>query len=1013
MTDLLPVIFARGQNEGVDPRLAPPDVHAVAQNVRWRKDGRPAKKYGVTSVTTTGVTYASQPVNALTSWDGVPVMASGSLVQMLSASGWSAPPGGDDALLSHFAPSDRNPVARDESFAINNPSSGTAAGLIVHAWDGGGGGVLACVRNTAGALVLPTQLILGTASSVRCISTTNFVYLLSKSGTTLNLHVFDPSARTFTALASPGTLDAVGSYFDAVGRGSDFLITYQSAALTVTTKLFSAIAVPALVQTLNTAVAVTLTKVGVAGTSTSNVFVAVQDPSIGQIKVQVFNNALTASLGVVIVEADVNNNAQPGMVVVSNTEVIAVWGGFVAATASSYMRAVKLTAAGVATSITTYFGMSPASKPFVGPAAPLGTEIDGPYVWVATHNADNGSTKWDSQRAYLLVHFHVFVNVLPPRRQLHIPNVIPSSTGQLHLSDVLNLGTGIGYMVPLLNALRFGNGQAANFGVDAVSFRSIYESVAQAVRDVTIAGRVLQFSGGSLFEFNGDVAEETGFSNFPVIQSITGGGGGALTGGATYIYRAVYEWIDAQGRRHRSASSDPVSFATGANSSATLVMKPIVADSHSNIITDHKITLHVYRTLAGQSTFHRVTPNVSPPRGSTVGIATVSYTDLMADTVAAGQEFIYTDGGVADNTLCPPHTFQAVCNGRLWAGGQFDRCVLSASKLLVDGEPSQFSDLEAFNPFVPQDCTGLASIDGTVVAFAREKIYLLTGDGPNDQGVGSFNPPTELPTDVGCSDWRSVLETSLGVLFLAKRGFHLLPRGFNTPIFIGAEVEDTRATYPYIVSSCLVSIPSASSTTLGEITARFVMGNSANTPTATVTLVYDLRTGGWSVDPGIAANPVTMSGTWSDTYIESKTLAALTLHAETPGSYAESSGVFTTTRLGTGDIRPFGAAGFGQFCGVVLVGEYRGASFVTVAVSVDGVASDSFTFSVTAADAVDGSVYLDVTPKIQKGAAIRVTCSDAGNPNSGTPTEGFIMQALFIETELIGKTKRLAAARRA
>ena len=50
----------------------------------------------------------------------------------------------------------------------------------------------------------------------------------------------------------------------------------------------------------------------------------------------------------------------------------------------------------------------------------------------------------------------------------------------------------------------------------------------------------------------------------------------------------------------------------------------------------------------------------------------------------------------------------------------------------------------------------------------------------------------------------------------------------------------------------------------------------------------------------------------------------------------------------------------------------------------------------------------DVTPRVRMGSAIRVTVSDT----SGTPSEGFIAQALFIEHETIGKTKRLAAARR-
>jgi len=176
-------------------------------------------------------------------------------------------------------------------------------------------------------------------------------------------------------------------------------------------------------------------------------------------------------------------------------------------------------------------------------------------------------------------------------------------------------------------------------------------------------------------------------------------------------------------------------------------------------------------------------------------------------------------------------------------------------------------------------------------------------------------------------------------------------------------------------------------------------------------LVYDLRTGGWSVDD--LGGGMLTAGTWSDTFVCSRSLGSLALVAETPSSYTRADGNFISTTLGTRDIRPFGVAGYGGFSTVVLVGEFRAAAFVNVQISVDGAAPDNFQFAVTAADAPDGSVMLDVTPRIKNGSALRITCSDDGNPSSATPSEGFIMQALFIEHDTIGKTKRLAAARRA
>jgi hypothetical protein len=214
------------------------------------------------------------------------------------------------------------------------------------------------------------------------------------------------------------------------------------------------------------------------------------------------------------------------------------------------------------------------------------------------------------------------------------------------------------------------------------------------------------------------------------------------------------------------------------------------------------------------------------------------------------------------------------------------------------------------------------------------------------------------------------------------------------------------------MSSTLVTMPS-SSAQLGETTARFV-ASADEENSASVVLVYDLRVQGWSVDSvsALGGPAYSIGGAWGDRYIASRVdsngaLVGLTQDSVT--SYADN-GDFISTRLGTGDLRPFGVGGYGSFMGLVLVGEYRADCNVNIAVSVDGRAPDVFTFPVTAADEVDGSVYFEVTPQYQKGAAIRVTCYDSAI--DGTATEGVVMQALFLEYETIGKTKRLAAARR-
>jgi len=1016
MTELLPIIFTRGQNESIDPRVAPPDVHAIARNVRWRKDGRPAKRYGVAAVTTSGLAangYNAQPVNALTQWGSTPVVAIGSTVRQLGPLGWNAQVMADAGDISHFAPLVRDVVTRDEQTTINNVTSGFCKGLVLHAWDNGSATFYAVKNREGTTVVAPKVLGLGSGTYPRCISTDNFIYIAVRNGAAIDLYTFDPLSLLVTGPIPAGALGSSASFFDAVGRGSDFVIASQSAAATLTVSLFSAIASPALLSTQSAGIVGSPCRIGVTSAAGAAVFVGVVEPA-GAVKFAAYNTGVTALLGGGLIETDANNNSQPGLVLEGPTTCEIFWGGFVLASESSYVRLCQITSVsfGATTPIGTYYGISQASKPFMGPAYPTLGAIDGSYLWVSTHNADNGNSKWNSQRAYLLLKCHMG-NFLPLRRQMHVPNVV-AGVEQFHLSDVVNLGAGFGYLTPLRNAIRFANSLVTAFGFDTVSFRSIYDGPRAAARDSVTAGRALQFSGGSLFELNGDT-EETGFSNAPVIQSITQGSAGGIAPGV-YIYRAVYEWLDAQGRRHRSATSDPFTYTAATNAVANVTVKLLVADAHSQtafggIPSRGRVTIHIYRSLAGQATLHRVTPNVGAPNALIVGTASITFFDTMSDATAGGQEFLYTEGGVVDNTLCPPHTFQTVCNGRVWVGGQLDRCVVTASKLLVDGEPTQFSDLDPFNIFLPTDNTGIASLDGTTVLFSADRIYLVGGDGPNDQGVGDFSTPSELPTDVGCIDWRSVLETSAGVFFQSKRGIFLLPRGFASPVFVGAEVEATLAQFPIVVSATLVTMPSSGVNSLGEVTARFVVCTDEAQLTGAV-LVYDLRTGGWSVDE--FGNGPKLGGTWGAAFVTAREdlSGALVLHTENAGAgYVSPFGDHMITQLGTGDIRPFGIAGYGGFESVVLMGEFRGPALVNIQVIVDGGPPDLFQFHVTAPDGPsDNTVYLDVTPRVRLGSAIRVLCQDS---RETIPSEGFIMQALFIEHETIGKTKRLAAARRA
>jgi len=1009
-SELLPILFSRGQNEGVDPRVAQAGVLTQVQNVRWRKDGRPAKRYGVAQTSTFGLSadYLSDFVNTLTTWQGNPLLVAGGFAATQAGTAWSGAVGGFPPAFNiglpsvgRWSPGRRDPITRNESQNLSNPSVGFANGYLLHAWDNGG--QVFCRITQPNGAILASLTLVATGVSPRCVGVGQYIYVITKNGTTLNCTPFDTTTLTFSAPSTVGGLNSSASFFDASARAGEWLLVYQSAISQLTVARMSGAATPASLgsQPITTSIGPGACKVAVAAqplASGGEVFVSWYEPATGTMKFTIYSPPLSGiNLGPTVIEVDTNNADCPGIVADSPTTAQMLWGGYIAATQTSYLRECTLGIGGAGT-VATHYGLRPASKPaYISGDSSLS-------FWCHTHNSDAAGTgtKWDDQRTFYLM--TRIGNRLS--RQMHTPNVVASvSTTTSHLADIID--TGAGYFTSVSNTLRFGNGAVEVFGIDTVSFYPIAYSQRQAARDFVTAGRATQFAGGVLTEFNG-YCEESDFSNTPVIISITGSAGGSLTTSSTYLYVAVYEWIDLAGRRHRSSPSDPFTFLSSTNTKATLLVAPLISQARFG-----PSVLHVYRSLPGQSTFHRVTPNIGAPLAQS-GAATISYVDSMSDANAAVNEFVYTDGGVLPNEPAPPCTFMCVNDGRVWVGGQLDRCRITSSKLLVDGEPTQFTDADQFNVFLPDDNTGLAAIDGTVVAFARDGIYLVTGDGPNDQGVGEFSPPRKLPSDQGCIDWRSIVETSIGIFFQSKRGIHLLPRGFNTPVFVGLDIQDTLRAFPVVMSATLVTSPANRvAGTLGETTVRYVLcANETNGATCTAT--FDLRTSGWSVDTSPDSAQFGPGGTWSDSFVLSKstgiTFPTFSLWQESPLVFDDNS-LFVNSTFQTGNVRPFGLCGFGMFRRVAVVGEYRGNCQVLVTTSIDGRTADSFLFNVTAADAPDGVVYLDATPSVLEGSSISVGVQDGAI--GGVATEGFVCHGVMLEYELIGKTKRLAVGRRA
>jgi hypothetical protein len=448
---------------------------------------------------------------------------------------------------------------------------------------------------------------------------------------------------------------------------------------------------------------------------------------------------------------------------------------------------------------------------------------------------------------------------------------------------------------------------------------------------------------------------------------------GALVAGGVYQYRVVLEMIDSKGRRHRSAPSNvfPVTISPGHSSTVVGIdYSPTFLRSFTEEPSNSRVVAHLYRSLDGGENFQRASAAQGVPVVYTAG--TINVSDLLGDTELAEREFLYTDGGALQHDHAPSCRFLAATEDRLWLAGLWDRFIAQSSKIIVPGEPIQFSDSPAFQVVCPDPITGLASQDGLVMLFAESAIYVVQGIGPNDQGQGAWDSPRCVTRSTGCIDWRSIVETSIGVFYQSERGIMLLPRGAAEPVFIGMPIEGL--------------LESAGSVITGASVCQTSDGNTVRFCTSVGTIIYDLETQAWSLD----TPPSSPSG-----LVHSKVCDALAgpvLARADPAVTSGYSACFDQETTATADeeapiasyvewapIHPVTLAGWATFTGAISAfGKLDGASYpaspVTASCNVD---SDTTNSKTMASMATMGNIDYRRLPLGQKRQGCAVTLSFA------------------------------------
>ncbi len=302
------------------------------------------------------------------------------------------------------------------------------------------------------------------------------------------------------------------------------------------------------------------------------------------------------------------------------------------------------------------------------------------------------------------------------------------------------------------------------------------------------SGGAAFLSGGCPSEYDGEVPFEQGFHHYPervTYVSAVVGAGTAIPAG-TYQMVAVYAWVDAQGRKHRSAPSLPYSMVVpvGGVDSVVVAVPTLRLTDRSNVL------IELYVTQVDGTIFYRYVSYTSDLAiKNNPAVPTVSFTWNSTATASRG-EVLYTTGGALENIPLPPCSYIVEHQRRVFGVSR------EADEVVFTDEPrtgfahAHGDDYRIVVP-LPEGgpITALASLDDKLVVFRERKILIQMGEGPNQLGTDStFLRPRALPGDIGCVDPESVCKIPGGVLFRSENGFFLLSPSM-TLTYIGAPVE--------------------------------------------------------------------------------------------------------------------------------------------------------------------------------------------------------------------------------
>lgn len=321
-------------------------------------------------------------------------------------------------------------------------------------------------------------------------------------------------------------------------------------------------------------------------------------------------------------------------------------------------------------------------------------------------------------------------------------------------------------------------------------------------------------SGGVVQSYDGQMLSESGFVEVPIPMLRSGALSGASTLAAgNYNVIVVWDFVDAKGRVHYSRCSRVVTYVSAGAGSFQLECSVPTVTQHrlpylNGLASTTTIRQRIYMTQVGGTQYFLLS-TIQAVNVGTGGITqplVETTTSTPIGTQPTGSEpILYRQPGTVGTALDRYHglAFNHIIRHKDRVFGCRGTTIWY-STFSVDGEIEWYNPAFSINvPGGQGDIVGLGSMDGTLVAFKRNAIFFIDGDGPPENGgTGQeFSPPRKLATEYGCIDARTLVDTPDGIMFRSNRGFELLRRNGSVE-WVGIKVNQTATANPYSGGAC-------------------------------------------------------------------------------------------------------------------------------------------------------------------------------------------------------------------